>query len=809
MAARGLRILVLLLIAAAPLTAQSVVKITGTVRDSATKEELRFVTIRALNARVAVMSSKTGEYTLRIAGPKLERARERSATDTVVFSVVGYRSDTLIIGYRDTVLDVILSENQLRKREVVVTAEDPGERIMRKVLERKAKQEQSLDRYTYMLYTKFVATTDTTTAMRSTGRGDSTVFSILESFSKGYVDRPDRYFNEIVQRRQTVNIPPQANFVAFGTNLNVYDDELSILGEVIETPFHPDALSDYDFELASNEQDSIVRIEARPKNNGFKAFHGTLYIDQRNHKPLDIELRPNEAVNLPFDAGFSIRQTFIETGGFIMPEALTISSSVKADIFFIFSPRLDIDLETFCYDYDFTTPYSDDVFDQRRVEISETAEEFDSTFWAQNMRTPLRPEEEFAYEEIRRFQENPDSVETSFLDRYIGPVTRTIARLGRDPFSGFDDVFRYNNIHGPYVGLGLWFRPDTVVEVRANGGWGFMDDRPYISGKITLFPDHRQRWSIDVGAHHTLVRRDDPNLVKTGLITFTSLLFGNDYGDYYYADGWEAGVAYSWGQLRFTRNGRFARPSTLRLFVRSERQSTALSGDAWSLFSQDVLRRSNPSIMDGSMQTVGGELYINYRPERMIARTGMILRGEVADPALLPTDFTFGRAEWVGFWRTRTLPLWTLDLYVSGGMTWGDVPPQRFFSLESAVSGIVLGAAFRGMAVKEFYGDRYAKVSLQHNFGELIPGLLRIPNVASFGIEFIAFGSVGYTAFSEQTLAYTRTVLPTTAQTADKVYYEFGMGINRLLLFFRIDFNTRWSQRDAPDWRITISPATF
>lgn len=809
MAAFWLRVLSFILLTAPPLCAQTVVRIMGTVRDSATNEELRFVTIRALNARAAVMSTKTGEFTLRIAGPKLQRALERSTTDTVVFSVVGYRSDTLIVPYRDTTLDVVLAENQLRRREVVVTAEDPGERIMRTVLERKAKQEALLDRYTYMLYTKFVAITDTATAMRSTGRGDTTVFSILESFSKGYVDRPDRYFNEIVQRRQTVNVPPQANFVAFGTNLNVYDDELSILGENIETPFHPDALNDYEFELASNEEDSIVRIEARPKNNSFKAFHGTLYIDQRNRMPLDIELRPNEAVNLPFDAGFSIRQTFIETSGFVMPEALTISSSVKADILFIFSPRLDIELETFCYDYDFTTPYSDDVFDQRRVEIAEQAEEFDSTFWAQNMKTPLRPEEEFAYEEIQRYQENPDSVETSFLDTYIGPVTRTVARLGREPFSGFEDVFRYNNVHGPYLGLGLWFRPDTALELRAHGGWGFMDERPYIGGKLTWFPDHRQRWSLDVGGHSMLMRRDDPNTVKTGLITFTSLLFGNDYGDYYYADGWEAGIAYSWGQLRFTRNGRFARPSTVRLFVRSERQSTAESGDAWSLFSQNEPHRPNPAIMNGSMQSVGGELYLNYRPERMISRTGMILRGEVSDPALMATDFTFGRAEWVGFWRTRTLPLWTLDLYVSGGMTWGEVPPQRFFSLESAVSGIVLGAAFRGMGVKEFYGDRYAKVSLQHNFGELIPGLLRIPNVASFGIEFIAFGSVGYTTFSEQTLAYTRTMLPTTAQTPDQVYYEIGLGINRLLLFFRIDVNTRWSQRDTPDWRITISPATF
>ncbi|MBK6418661.1 MAG: hypothetical protein IPF79_05645 [Ignavibacteria bacterium] len=69
----------------------------------------------------------------------------------------------------------------------------------------------------------------------------------------------------------------------------------------------------------------------------------------------------------------------------------------------------------------------------------------------------------------------------------------------------------------------------------------------------------------------------------------------------------------------------------------------------------------------------------------------------------------------------------------------------------------------------------------------MIPGLLRIPDIASFGIEFIAFGGIGWTTFSPQTLEYTKTTLPTTDLTSDKAYYEVGLGINRILLFFRLD----------------------
>ena len=78
----------------------------------------------------------------------------------------------------------------------------------------------SLKNYTYMLYTKFVVSADTVPAGRNSGRNDTSIFSILESYSKGFFEKPDKYFNEIIQKRQTANIPAQANFVAFGTNLN-------------------------------------------------------------------------------------------------------------------------------------------------------------------------------------------------------------------------------------------------------------------------------------------------------------------------------------------------------------------------------------------------------------------------------------------------------------------------------------------------------------------------------------------------------------------------------------------------------------
>jgi hypothetical protein len=213
--------------------------------------------------------------------------------------------------------------------------------------------------------------------------------------------------------------------------------------------------------------------------------------------------------------------------------------------------------------------------------------------------------------------------------------------------------------------------------------------------------------------------------------------------------------------------------------------------------------------MSGTVRSVGAQLRVNYSPVRLISRTGLSVAIEHSNPSILPSAFAFTTIQAEGMLRVKPVSVWTTDLVATFGWSDGGVPPQRFGSLESSVNGLAVTGSFRGMRVKEFYGDRYATLSLTQNFGEVIPGILRIPGIASFGIEFIAFGGVGWTTFSDQTRALTQTMLPTTAQTREGLYYEVGLGINRLLLFFRLDVNARISQRDRPEFRITLSGATF
>ncbi|MFN9902762.1 MAG: hypothetical protein ACK55Z_29070, partial [bacterium] len=88
------------------------------------------------------------------------------------------------------------------------------------------------------------------------------------------------------------------------------------------------------------------------------------------------------------------------------------------------------------------------------------------------------------------------------------------------------------------------------------------------------------------------------------------------------------------------------------------------------------------------MNSITGELLLDYSPLRRISRRGLQLVYEIADSDVLGGDFSFGLLSWQGFVRMPTLPLWTLDLSVSGTWSWGAVPPQRFMSTETSLNGI-------------------------------------------------------------------------------------------------------------------------
>lgn len=780
--------------------------LSGFVTDADSNTALKFTTIRVVGTKKGTLSDRTGRYQLKL---------PRGEYD-ITFSMVGYtQQQSHVILNKDSVtLHISLKPSEMRTGEVIVTAEDPARALMKAVLATKERQRDSIKNYMYSLYSKFVATTDTVTSRRSDSQADSTIFAILETYSQGYYQSPDRYFNKITRRRQTANLTPQTNILVAGTNISAYEDKVTIFGDEIITPFHPDALDLYTFTIEKTFRENrrlMVKVRAKANSAVRKMLEGTLYIEPDSAIPVSVRLTPTKAVQLPLDASLRFEQTFTKVNGFIMPEALALEGSFKIELLWLIKPRLDFSLENIASDYTVNTNIDDEIFEQRRVEVAPTADVIDSTFWVSSSVLPLKIEEQKAYTAIKTAQEVQDSVAAEgIFNQIFAPVVRVMNTLSRRPFSGFEDVFRFNRVHGAYLGIGL---RDTIAaswEGTGKFGYGLSDSRLYGEVGIRYFLDNVGKYTIGASGWRRLNRRDSPYLIPAGGITFFSLLAKNDYGDYFYGDGGEIFFEAGWGQLRFVRQNLFVRPTTFRFSILSEYQMSANVNTNFSIFGRSRSYRENPSIMNGTMRSLITEFNWNHSPFRRLSNFGLRFTGELSDKKLLLSDYNFSQVTSEIWLRMPTLPSWRLDLRLMGGYSYGDVPPQRFFSFETALSSTAAQGVFRGMNVKEFYGDKMIAVRADHSFGEVIPGLLRIPNLASFGVEMIVSGAMGWSGFSPRTLSYTSTTLPSTEATSLQRYYaEAGIGFNRVLLLFRFDLSVRFTQRIHPQFAFTLSAATF
>lgn len=784
---------------------QSETRVVGTVTDAETGEPLPHANVAVVGTALGAAADLEGAFSLAVP----------NGAQTLAFSVIGYRTERRAIKATGDTIEIVarLESAAVELGEVVVTGETPGERLMRRAMERRLRQEEEIETASYTLYAKFVASADTLTAGRADDDADTTIVAIFETFSDGYFRAPDYYHHEIFQRRQSVNVPPQANFLAYGGNLSIYAETFEFLGETIYTPFDENARDFYDFEIVEKYKpdtcQTIAVVRVTPRTGARKLFEGEAHVCEETAAPLFVDLVPNRSVQLPFDAGVKFQQRYEVVDGFVALADSYIYGSADASFLWIFQPRVDVEVSSHLFDHRFNPDLDDARFNRKPVVIADEAETFDEEYWSRNRRARLAPEEERAYALIRAARENPDSVlGATIIDKYFGAVTRTLAKTNRPPATGYEDFIRYNAVTGVYLGVGFHFGDEPLAPT-IKAGYGFADARPYGELGFEYDLDDAGLVALDAVAYKRLARRDDPNLVDDRRVAAAAFLFGNDYGDYYRADGGELGIAFSAGPKIYLRRFVFERPSELRLFARLERQSAATNATKFSIFRNAEPFRPNPAILEGDLFSLGARIRHNYHDLRRRHDAGFSIKAEYADRNL-GGDFSFQRYEATARLRTRSIvPLWTLDLRLDGGVALGDAPPQRFFSLESAVSSIARFGVFRGMDVKEFYGDRFAAAFVEHNFGEVIPGLLRIPNVASFGVEFLATGAVGWTDFAERTRDYADDAVDPAILGSDGVYYEAGVGLNRLLIFLRLDFSARLSQTASPVFRLTVSTATF
>ena len=732
--------------------------VTGVVRDSATGEPLPAANIRIDGTTRGTITNADGVFRLSLP----------PAPYTLIASFIGYRPDTLRVNLtRDVSVSAILAPIAIRLPEIVVTDEDPAYAIMRKVIENKSRWREGLHSYQFDAFTRQVIYRDTAIA------------SIMESYTTGFWQKGDTLKEIVRQKRQTENIPFGQNFAGVYGIVNFYDDEIRFSGFTFVGPTSPETFEYYSFRLEETRREGDIEfysIRMLPLSRVTPLFSGRLTVAGDRYALVAVDVEPNEAYRLPFVSDINLRyaqQFALLDTSFWMPVDIRLRGSAKVGFAGISIPPISFQQVSSIYDYRLNVPIPDSLADKpRRIQTKE-AEVFDSTFWAQREVLPLTREEQLAYASL-------DSTQT--LDVQFRP-SGAVMTLGALDAAGlqFLDV-RFNRAEGLYLGASV--EADSVTDwlrISARAGYGFSDRRRKAALTAEAFLVKGRTLGVGAELHHDLVAFPDEGFYSPLTVLVSSLLYKIDQKDYYYRDGGSVFVTAK--PLRLLK---------LQGFFRTERHQSAGRRTDFSLFSRSATYRPNPPVHEGSLKSL--EFRLRFGPEPvplgLVSQTFAEVRVEYSD-ASLGSDFSFTQGQFNAefslptFLKRNLFPP-TLLGRVSTGVGKGSPPPQRVFMLDGRSVGFGPFGLLKGSNHREFGGEGYVLLVLEHNFRSIPFLALNIPFLYENNIEVLLHGAVA------RTWSTGRAYLPG-GTTTRGWYSEAGIGIGKIFGLLRVDCTRRLS----------------
>ena len=732
--------------------------LSGTVRDAVTNSPLPAANIRILGTTKGTVANSMGVYRL-----ALEKGRF-----TVVYSFIGYRSDTLHVTLeQSTEYSPRLQLSAIQMSEVLVTNEDPAIAIMREVIQRKKEWIANLQSYEFDAFTRLVM------------RSDTTIAAITETYSTGYWRQGDTLREVIRQTRKSENLKGGIRVAVGGFIVNFYDDDINFTGFHFVGPTSPEAFDYYDFKLEKTRQRDetpVYTIRVTPKSRITPLFRGKLDVIGDSYSLVAVDMSPNEAFSIPFVSRLDLRYTqqfgFYENR-YWMPMDIGLSGVIEVGFGVVSFPRIAVDQASVIYDFKINRQLPDSIFKKaHRIEFS-NADKFDSLFWAQHDVLPLTQEEQKAYKVL-------DSTQT--LDKQFKP-SGPLSGLSSSLFNTLSyGRIRYNRAEGLF--LGLKGSRDSVaggITFFGSAGYGFSDKRAKYSFGVARYLDGGRHYRFELEGYRGFSNIPDEEYYDPLVIALAAVMNKSDYRDYFYANGWcGTFVARPFSRL------------SLQVEYRNEDQrSTAITTD-FSIFERSKAFRPIPPVAEGAMRNIRAVLRYGDEevPFGLVTQNSAELEVEHSSPGLLASSFDFTRMIFRGEARittfsSRLLFPPTLNIKLTAGTSSGILPPQRIFSLESRYDDVGPFGVLRAGYVKEFAGDRFVSLSVEHNFRSTPFLLLNIPYLYRSSIELILHGTVAQT-WSSSPLPF--------GQTTDGWYSEAGMGISRLFSLFRLDISYRFMQ---------------
>ncbi len=768
--------------------------------DAATSAPLPSANIRLLGTTRGTISNSEGAYLIRVPG----------GPNTLIFSFIGYISDTLEVDVRaDIIYDVKLRPTLIEMPVLTVSAGDLARGIIRRAIEAKDRLNEGLKSYRFQAFTR-----------RSISREDSIV-GITEGYSYGYWREGETLREEISQYQATENLPDLGEIQGVLGIVDFSQDDIELAGNRYVGPLHPNAFRWYDYEIAEvNLQDGleIYRIAMEPRNMLIPLLRGTVDIADSTWALVGVDLVPAEQIVFPFvnDLQVRWRQSFKLQEGFWLPTDIRIEGGVEVGLGPIRIPRIGFSQTSVIFDYDMNAEIPDSIFVREESVVQlPNASIIDSTFWQENEVLPMTGEEEYAYATL----DSTQVLEVLFAPPGFEMDAGSDELVLRGSIGGGEFIgdllglldLRFNRVEG--LMLGVRASRDSIFgrfEVEAGAGYAFSADRWNWQATISTRFGARPRGPNQSGSRGVgislsfsdgVARSPSAGFYPVLLNSFSAMLFQDDYYDYHASRGW---------RLDVNPVDRSGLGIDLYLARAEHRSLAAMNG--WSISNRDGIPRANPavSIEEGIWKRSGAKIRIG-RPESSASLStgkGVLLSvehgeafgaGDFAGPTRSGYHF-YNRVDGVlsysfPTFTTRYLFSPMLVIRLAGGLSEGALPRELWGGPENALGYYCPLGALRGAGHRELAGTDYAVLTVEHNFRSQPFQMLGIRALYERGIELLVHGGMARSWRGEM-------VIP-----ADGPYREVGFGIGRIAELFRVDFTHRLS---APaGWYLTLTLTTF
>ncbi len=792
----------------APEAALGQITLQGTVTDAATGETLPSANIQIEGTYRGTITNAEGRYVLRI----------DSLPATVRVRYIGYEgARRRITTTSATEQDFALEPSVVQMEELIVTGEDPGMRIMRRVIEQKQQWRRQLDTWTADAYNRF------------TVRNDTGIVLITETQTQAFWDR-QRGVEEVVQaRRQTANLLednlPNAAALAVA---NLYDDNIEIAGHEMIGVTHPDALRHYRFTLDSTramDGQRVFDIRVEPQSQLKTGFEGHVAVLDSAYALLEAKLKPSKAFLFPppikaYELHFEQQFSNFD-GPFWLP--VDFRATHTFDIAFsglLRFPTVRVDQVSRLTNYETNVALPDSLYlDERRVRVDSASVArvmpapmkvggSGDSLVAREAVVPLSAAEERAYQQI----DTTDTVAQSFKPsgllarfvkwnasdsddegepREVASAAQEVGGIRID--TGFRPRLWYNRVEGLHMEGALNVVIGNRLEGTGSLGYNTAAADPVqwtYGGRAALELGGQRRTEVFGSYRYGVDRRYESAIYGRIPTSLWALAGAADYFDYLGNERWRVGIEHLFRPIE----------SRIRLRYNEERHFSVASRTACDVLGRGQQRANPPLSKEGRLRSLSARIEIGDtdRTFGLIGRRHLILQVEHSNDAWLASDYDFTRLHaeltWHAetFFQRRLLPN-ALDIRAVGGTFAGTLPLQQVGIVDASLEPVGVFGTLRTRSGPPYQGEQYVGVFWEHSFRTVPFELLGLDRAARRGYNLIVHGGHARTWLG-------RSDLP----VAEGAHHELGVSFSGLFDLLRVDFTKRL---DAPGLTIRVGVA--